>query len=123
MAPAVDSAEHGYSQVVHGFDDVEVSDGDVVAPALIPRALTAGELVFSDGATQVFEADGGTTYVENVVRPAACGTSTTVTSVRSGRPATAPATTPAGWSRTAPSLSSVFTELGRGSRFDGRYRD
>ena len=48
---------------MHGFDDVDTSD--VVAPALIPRALTAGELVFSDGATQAFEVDGGTTYVEN----------------------------------------------------------
>jgi hypothetical protein len=46
------------------LDDVEVSDGDVVPPALIPRALTAGELVFSDGVTQVFEEDRGTTYVE-----------------------------------------------------------
>jgi hypothetical protein len=44
---------------------VAVSDGDLVAPALIPQALTAAELVFADGATQVFEADGGTTYVEN----------------------------------------------------------
>jgi MOSC domain-containing protein YiiM len=35
--PAVDSAEHGYSRVVPGLDDVEVSDGDVVIPALIPR--------------------------------------------------------------------------------------
>jgi MOSC domain-containing protein YiiM len=36
-APTVDSAEHGYSRVVHGFDDVEASNGDAVAPALIPR--------------------------------------------------------------------------------------
>jgi hypothetical protein len=50
---------------MHGLDDVAVSDGDVVAPALVQRALTASELVFSDGATQVFDADGGTTYVEN----------------------------------------------------------
>src|ERR687892_628300 len=28
-APAVDSAEHAYSRVVRGLDDVEVSDGDV----------------------------------------------------------------------------------------------
>jgi hypothetical protein len=28
---------------VRGLDDVEVSDDDVVAPALLPRALTAGE--------------------------------------------------------------------------------
>src|SRR5918999_2963673 len=39
-----------------------------------------------------------------VVRPGASGMSTTtVTSVRSGRPASGPATTSAGWSRTAPS--------------------
>ena len=46
-----------------------------VAPALIPRALTAAELVFSDGATQVFEADGGTSVriEKTVVRPGASG--------------------------------------------------
>ena len=47
-----------------GFSDLEVSDGEPVAPALVPRALTAGELVFPDGATQVFDTEGGTTYVE-----------------------------------------------------------
>jgi hypothetical protein len=47
------------------FGDVEVSDDERVTPALMPRALTAGELVFADGATQVFDADGGTTYVEH----------------------------------------------------------
>jgi hypothetical protein len=80
--------------------------------------------VFSDGATKVFEADGGTTYVE------------------SGRP------TRGTWyvdgdghfgSFWPPSyrarydlhcmvendavVGSVFTGLDRGSRFDGRYRD
>jgi hypothetical protein len=38
---------------------------DLVAPEHIQRALTAGELVFPHGATQVFDPDGGTTYVEN----------------------------------------------------------
>jgi hypothetical protein len=110
--------------LVHRLNDIKVSDGDIVAPALIPRALTAGELVFSDHATQVFEADGGTTYVE------------------SGRP------TRGQWhvdddghfdSFWPPSYRASyelrwivedgvivglrFTELGRGSRFDGRYRD
>lgn len=51
--------------VVHRLNDIKVSDGDIVAPALIPRALTAGEPVFSDHATQVFKAVGGTTYVES----------------------------------------------------------
>ncbi len=124
MTTAVAGAGHGYIRVVDGFDDVEVSDRELVAPALIQRALTAGELVFADGATQVFEDDGGTTYVEN------------------GRP------TRGEWyvdddghfgSFWPPSYRARydlhwmvedgvivglrFTELGRGSRFDGRYRD
>jgi hypothetical protein len=108
---------------MQGFDDVDVSDLDPVAPEHIQRALTAGELVFADGATQVFEADGGTTYVEN------------------GRP------TRGEWyvdddghfaSFWPPSYRALydlrwmvedgtivglrFTELGPGSTFDGRYR-
>ena len=72
---------------MQGFDDVDVSDHDLVAPEHIRRALMAGELVFADGTTQVFEADGGTTYVENGA----------IVGLR-------------------------FTELGRGSHFDGRFR-
>jgi hypothetical protein len=30
--------EDGYGRAMHGLDDIEASDGDVVAPALIPRA-------------------------------------------------------------------------------------
>jgi hypothetical protein len=122
-APTVDSAEHGDSRVVHGLDDVEVSDDDVVAPALLPRALTAGELVFSDGATQVFQADGGTMYVDN------------------GRPTRGewyvdddghfasiwPPSYRAGYDlrwmvEDGAIVGLRFTELGRGSRFEGRYR-
>jgi hypothetical protein len=109
---------------VDGFDDLEVSDGDVVAPALIPRALTAGELVFSDGATQVFEADGGTTYVEggrptrgkwyvdgdghfgSFWPPSYCARYDLHWMVENGA-----------------IVGLSFTELDRGSRFDGRYRD
>jgi hypothetical protein len=47
------------------LDDVIVADGGVVAPDLMLRALTAGELAYPNGATQVFDAVGGTTYVEN----------------------------------------------------------
>ena len=109
---------------MHGFGDLEVPDGDVVPPELIQRALTAGELVFPDGATQVFEADGGTTYVE------------------SGRPIRGewyvdddgrfgsfwPPSYRAGYDLRWMVEDGVivglrFTELGRGSRFDGRYRE
>ena len=50
---------------MRGLDDIQAADGDAIAPELIGRAVTAGELVFADGATQVFDADGGTTYVEH----------------------------------------------------------
>ncbi|WP_350276444.1 hypothetical protein [Kribbella sp. HUAS MG21] len=50
---------------MRGLDDVIVADGDEVAPDLMLRALTAGELVYPNGATQIFDAVGGTTYVEN----------------------------------------------------------
>ena len=109
---------------MRGLNDIEVSDGDMVAPALIPRALTAGELVFSDQATQVFEADGGTTYIEN------------------GRPTRGEwyldddghfgSFWPPGFSASY-DLSWIvedgaivglrFTALGGGPRFVGRYRD
>ena len=49
---------------VQGLEDVEVGDGEPVAASLIPRAVTAGELLFDDGATQTFEAGGETSYVE-----------------------------------------------------------
>jgi hypothetical protein len=44
--------------------DIHVSDGDAVATKHIPMALTAGGLVYDDGATQIFEPAGATTYVE-----------------------------------------------------------
>jgi hypothetical protein len=109
---------------VHGVRDIDVSDSDVVAPEHIQRALTAGELVFADGATQVFEADGGTMYVEN------------------GRPTRGKwyvdhdghfgsfwppgyrASYDLRWMVEDGAIVGLrFTELGRGSQFDGRYRD
>lgn len=46
------------------FDDLNVADGDLVQANDMPDALTAATLHFRDGATQVFTADGKTTYVE-----------------------------------------------------------
>ena len=51
------------------MEDVKVVDGEPVAASLIPRAVTAGELRFDDGATQTFDADGDTRYVETNGRP------------------------------------------------------
>jgi hypothetical protein len=39
-------------------------DGDPVTPDRIPAALTAGQFVYEDGATQTFESTGTTVYVE-----------------------------------------------------------
>lgn len=102
---------------------IAARDDDEVTPALIPQALTAGELVFADGATQVFRADGATTYVEH------------------GRPTTGqwyvdadgrfgsfwPPAYRAGytlrWIVEEDRIVGLrFAELGRGARFDGRYR-
>ena len=105
-----------------GFDDLEVSDGDVVAHALIPRALTAGELVFSDGATQVFEADGTTTYVEHG-RPTH-GEWYVDEEGRFGSfwPPSYRATYDLHWIVDNGVVGLRFTELGRGTVFEGRYR-
>ena len=109
--------------MAEGLGDVEASDGDVVTPALLPRALTAGELVFSDGATQVFEAGGGTTYVEHG-RPTH-GEWYIDDEGRFGSywPPSYRASYDIRWLVEHGVIVGLrFTELGRGSRFDGRYR-
>ena len=109
---------------MHGLNDIDVSDGDVVVQALIPRALTAGELVFSDQAAQVFEPDGGTTYVENG-RPTR-GEWYVDDDGHFGSfwPPSYRASYDLRWIVEDGTIVGLrFTELGRGSRFDGRYRD
>jgi hypothetical protein len=46
------------------FDDLKVANGDLVLARDMAAALTAATLRFPDGATQVFTADGKTTYME-----------------------------------------------------------
>ncbi|MEV0288040.1 MULTISPECIES: hypothetical protein [unclassified Kribbella] len=43
---------------------IRADDDAAVAPADIPKAVTAGRLVYGDGASQVFTIDGRTTYSE-----------------------------------------------------------
>lgn len=45
--------------------DIHVGDGDSVAREHIAAAVTAGRLTYADGATQVFERNGATTYTED----------------------------------------------------------
>ena len=54
---------------MQGLEDVEVVDGEPVAASLIARAVTARELLFDDGATQTFDVNGDTSYVEADGRP------------------------------------------------------
>lgn len=47
------------------INDFRVADGDPVATEHIPAAVTTGSFAYDDGATQTFDPDGATTYVEN----------------------------------------------------------
>ena len=108
---------------MQGLEDVEVVDGDSVAASLIPRAVTAGELLFYDGATQTFDANGGTSYVEADGRP----TEGRWYVDADGRfcsfwPPTYRACYDLRWIVEGDEIVGLsFTERGRGTRFDGRY--
>jgi hypothetical protein len=98
-------------------------NGELVAAADMPGALTAATLVFVDGAAQVFTADGYTTYAEQ-------GRATTGewSVVSDGKVSSCwlpdhHATYTLRWIVEASSPTGIsFTEDGRGRRFVGRYR-
>jgi hypothetical protein len=102
---------------------VDVVDGEPVATSLIPRAVTAGGLLFDDGAMQTFDVDGDTVYVEADGR---------LTHGRwyvddAGRfcsfwPPNYRACYRLRWRVERDEIVGLsFTELGRGTRSDGRY--
>ena len=109
---------------MQGLEDVEVVDGEPVAASLIPRAVTAGELLFDDGATQMFDVNGDTSYVEADGRP----TQGKWYVDEDGRfcsfwPPTYRACYGLLWIVEGDQIVGLtFTEQGRGTRFDGRYR-
>ena len=108
---------------MQGLEDVEVVDGEPVATSLIPRAVTAGELLFDDGATQTFDVSGDTSYVEADRRP----TQGKWYVDEDGRfcsfwPPTYRACYDLLWIVESDEIVGLsFTELGQGTRFDGRY--
>lgn len=55
---------------LRGFNELGAVDGDPVPAEHIAMAVTAGGFVYGDGATQTFEPDGATTYVEHGQRSA-----------------------------------------------------
>lgn len=44
--------------------EIDASDGDPVTAEQVPVAVTASPIRYEDGSTQIFDADGATTYVE-----------------------------------------------------------
>src|SRR3954452_12497579 len=106
-----------------GLEHVEVVDGEPVAASLIPCAVTAGELLFDDGATQTFDGNGDTSYVEADGRP----THGKWYVDGDGRfcsfwPPTYRACYGLLWIVEDDDIVGLsFTEPGRGTRFDGRY--
>jgi hypothetical protein len=104
------------------LDDVEAADGDLVAPEVVPRAVTAGTLVFADGATQVFDAAGTTTYVEHGRRTAGEWYVDGDGCFGSFWPPGYRARYELRWIVEEGAVAGLrFVELGRGARFDGRY--
>jgi hypothetical protein len=108
---------------MRGLEDVQVVDGEPVAAFLIPRAVTAGKLVFDDGATQTFDMNGDTSYVDPDGRP----TRGKWYVDEDGRfcsfwPPTYRACYGLLWILEGDAIVGLsFTELDRGTRFDGRY--
>jgi hypothetical protein len=108
---------------MQGLEDVEAVDAEPVAAGLIPRAVTAGELLFDDGATQTFDVNGDTRYVQADGRP----TQGTWYVDDDGRfcsfwPPTYRACYGLRWIVEGDEIVGLrFTELGRGAQFDGRY--
>jgi hypothetical protein len=108
---------------MHSLNDVRPVDGEPVAPSLIPRAVTAAELLFDDGATQTFDAHGDTRYVEADGRP----TQGNWYVDDDGRfcsfwPPSYRACYDLLWIVEGDEIVGLsFTERGRSTRFDGRY--
>jgi hypothetical protein len=109
---------------MQGLSDVEVVDGEPVSAALIARAVTAGDLLFDDGATQTVDVGGDTHYVEADGRP----TQGKWYVDEDGRfcsfwPPSYRACYSLLWIVEGDEIVGLsFAELGRGTRFDGRYR-
>jgi hypothetical protein len=99
------------------------ADGGLVAADEMAAALTAATLVFEDGATQVFTADGRTTYVDHGRQ-----TEGEWSVIENGKfssfwPPDYRATYVLRWIvEDGTTVGLSFTEAGRGQRFNGRYQ-
>jgi hypothetical protein len=104
-------------------DDVNVADGDPVATQDIPAAVTANDLIYDDGASQTFEPNGRTTYVENGKPSHGQWYVDESGHFCSFWPPSYRACYDLHWIVTDGAVAGLrFTELGGGSEFAGRYR-
>jgi hypothetical protein len=102
--------------------DLRVGHDDLVGADRMAAALTAGTLVFADGATQVFTSDGRTTYVDRG-RPTEGDWSVLGDGEFSSFwPPSYRATYTVRWVVEGGEIRGlVFTATDRGTRFEGRY--
>jgi hypothetical protein len=109
--------------MVQALEHLAVSDGDPVRAEHIAPALTAGRFVYDDGATQIFEPGGRTTYVERDQRSDGEWYVDGEGRFCSFWPPGYRACYDLHWIVEGGSVVGLrFTELARGSVFVGRYR-
>jgi hypothetical protein len=109
--------------MVEALENIHVRHGDPVTTEHIRTALTAADFVYDDGATQVFEAGGATTYVEQGSETRGEWYVDDGDRFCSFWPPTYRACYDLHWIVEEGRIVGLrFTELDRGSRFDGRYR-
>jgi hypothetical protein len=109
--------------MIEALKDVDVANDDPVAAGQIPLALTAGNFVYDDGATQVFDADGTTIYVEHGRDTHGRWYVDDKGRFCSFWPPSYQACYSLRWIVEGGNIVGVrFTDLERGSRLDGRYR-
>jgi len=109
--------------MLESLENIHVMDGDAVTTEHIRIALTAGSFVYDEGATQVFEPTGATTYVEQGQQTRGEWYLDDDGRFCSFWPPTYRACYDLQWIVEGGRIAGLrFTELGRGSHFDGRYR-
>jgi hypothetical protein len=109
--------------MAEALEAIHVMDGESVAAEHIPTALTAGKFVYGDGATQVFERSGATTYVEHGKQTRGEWYLDDDGHFCSFWPPSYRACYDLRWIVEEGRIVGLrFTQVGQGSRFDGRYR-
>ncbi|MEU2110898.1 hypothetical protein ACIOWI_32620 [Streptomyces sp. NPDC087659] len=105
------------------FDGVAARDGARVPAEHIPAAVTAGTLVYSDGATQTFDADGSTRYFETGRRTEGTWSVDGNGDFCSFWPPSYRASYRLQWVVEEGEVVGLrFSDLKTGARFDGRYQ-